>query len=154
MFVRGNDMNELKRLSDELVARISAIPGAVDVGTSLTSGQPEMVAHVDRARAADMGFSVGSVAMQLRNMVEGVVPGKLREQDHEFDIRVRLAPGVPQRLRRDCRRPDLLVDGRRRARGRSGDDGAGRRAEFDRSRAARAAGQDRRGPAWARRSAT
>ncbi len=92
VYVRGNDMNELKRISDELVARIGRIPGAVDVSTTLVSGQPEMVARVDRARAADMGFSVGSVAMQMRGMVEGIVPSKLREQDHEFDIRVRLAP--------------------------------------------------------------
>ena len=92
VYVRGNDMTELKRLSDELVARIRAIPGAVDVGTTLVSGQPELVAHVDRARAADLGFSVGSVATQVRSMVEGLVPSKLREEDHEFDIRVRLAP--------------------------------------------------------------
>ena len=92
VYVRGNDMAELKRLSDELVSRISAVPGAVDVGTTLVSGQPELVAQVDRARAADLGFSVGSVAMQVRSMVEGVVPSKLRQGDHEFDIRVRLAP--------------------------------------------------------------
>ena len=92
VYVRGNDMTELKRLSDELVAEIRAIPGAVDVGTTLVSGQPELVAQVDRARAADLGFSVGSVATQVRSMVEGLVPSKLREEDHEFDIRVRLAP--------------------------------------------------------------
>ena len=92
LYVRGNDMKELKRLSDDLVARIRTIPGAVDVGTTLVSGQPELVAQVDRARAADLGFSVGSVATQVRSMVEGLVPSKLREDDHEFDIRVRLAP--------------------------------------------------------------
>jgi HAE1 family hydrophobic/amphiphilic exporter-1 len=92
IYVRGNDMAELKRLSDELVAKVRAIPGAVDVGTTLVSGQPELVAHVDRARAADLGFSVGSVATEVRSMVEGLVPSKLREKDHEFDIRVRLAP--------------------------------------------------------------
>jgi len=92
IYIRGNDMAELKRLSDDLIARIRVIPGAVDVGTTLVSGQPEMVARVDRARAADLGFSVGSVATEVRNMVEGVVPSKLREGDHEFDIRVRLAP--------------------------------------------------------------
>ncbi len=92
VYVRGNDMVELKRLSDELVQKISAVPGAVDVGTTLVSGQPELVAQVDRARAADLGFSVGAVGMQVRSMVEGVVPSKLRQGDHEFDIRVRLAP--------------------------------------------------------------
>jgi outer membrane protein TolC len=51
-----------------------------------------MVAHVNRSLAADMGFDVGTVAMQLRSMVEGVVPTRLREGDKEYDIRIRLAP--------------------------------------------------------------
>jgi hydrophobe/amphiphile efflux-1 (HAE1) family protein len=92
VYVRGNDMAELRRISGELMARITTIPGAVDVSTTLVSGQPEMVARVDRARAADMGFSLASVAMQLRGMVEGIVPSRLRDGGHEFDIRVRLAP--------------------------------------------------------------
>ena len=51
-----------------------------------------MLANVNRELAADLGFDVGAVAMQLRGMVEGVVPTKLREGDKEYDIRVRLAP--------------------------------------------------------------
>ena len=51
-----------------------------------------MVAHVNRSLAADMGFEVASVASQLRGMVEGIVPTKLRDGEEEFDIRVRLAP--------------------------------------------------------------
>ena len=68
------------------------MPGTVDVDSTLESGQPEMVARVNRERAADLGFDVGTVAMQLRGMVEGVVPTKLRDGDKEYDIRVRLAP--------------------------------------------------------------
>ena len=64
----------------------------MDVDSTLESGQPEMVARVNREMAADLGFDVGSVAMQLRGMVEGVVPTRLRDGDKEYDIRVRLAP--------------------------------------------------------------
>ena len=92
VFVRGDDMEALQRLNDEIVAKVRAVPGAVDVDSTLESGQPEMVAQVNRALAADLGFDVGSVAMQLRSMVEGVVPTRLREGDKEYDIRVRLAP--------------------------------------------------------------
>ncbi len=92
VFVRGDDMEALQRLNDEIVAKVRAVPGAVDVDSTLESGQPEMVALVNRALAADLGFDVGSVAMQLRGMVEGVVPTRLREGDKEYDIRVRLAP--------------------------------------------------------------
>jgi len=92
VYLRGDDMAELQRLSDEVVNRIRAVPGAVDVDSSLESGQPEMVADVNRDLAADLGFDVGSIASQLRGMVEGVVPTRLREGDKEYDIRVRLAP--------------------------------------------------------------
>ncbi|MGH9385626.1 MAG: efflux RND transporter permease subunit [Vicinamibacterales bacterium] len=92
VYVRGDDMPELMRLNDEIVDKIRHVPGAVDVDSSLESGQPEMLASVNRELAADLGFDVGSVAMQLRGMVEGVVPTKLRQGDKEYDIRVRLAP--------------------------------------------------------------
>ena len=71
---------------------VSTIPGAVDISNNLVSGQPEVVARVNRSLAADLGFSVGSVATQLRGMVEGIVPTRLRDGDREHDIRVRLAP--------------------------------------------------------------
>lgn len=92
VYLRGDDMVELQRLNEEVVARVKAVPGAVDVDSTLESGQPEMAARVNRELAADLGFDVGSVAMQLRGMVEGIVPTRLREADKEYDIRVRLAP--------------------------------------------------------------
>ena len=92
VFVRGDDLPELQRLNEEIVAKVKAVPGAIDVDSSLETGQPEMAARVNRELAADLGFDVGTVAMQLRGMVEGIVPTRLREDDKEYDIRVRLAP--------------------------------------------------------------
>ncbi len=92
IFVRGDDMVALQRLSDEIVAKVRQVPGAVDIDSTLEGGQPEMVAQVNRPLAADLGFEVASVASQLRGMVEGVVPTKLRDGADEYDIRVRLAP--------------------------------------------------------------
>jgi multidrug efflux pump subunit AcrB len=92
IFVRGDDMAALQKISAEIESRVRAIPGTTDVDSDLESGQPELIARVNRPLAADLGFSVASVATQLRGMVEGVVPTKLREGDEEYDIRVRLAP--------------------------------------------------------------
>ncbi|MBI4888184.1 MAG: efflux RND transporter permease subunit, partial [Acidobacteria bacterium] len=92
IFVRGDDLAGLQRVSSEIQAGVRRIPGAVDISSNLESGQPEMVARVNRSLAADLGFSVGSVAAQLRGMVEGLVPTHLRDGDREHDIRVRLAP--------------------------------------------------------------
>ncbi len=92
IFVRGDDMVALQRLSDEIVSKVRQVRGAVDVDSTLEGGQPEMVAQVNRSMAADLGFEVATVASQLRGMVEGVVPTKLRDGEEEYDIRVRLAP--------------------------------------------------------------
>jgi multidrug efflux pump subunit AcrB/outer membrane protein TolC len=92
VYLRGDDMAELQRLNEDVLQKVKAVPGAVDVDSTLETGQPEMVAAVNRELAADLGYDVGSVAMQLRGMVEGIVPTRLREDDKEYDIRVRLAP--------------------------------------------------------------
>jgi HAE1 family hydrophobic/amphiphilic exporter-1 len=92
VYLRGDDMTELQRINEEALQKVKAVPGAVDVDSTLETGQPEMVAAVNRELAADLGYDVGSVAMQLRGMVEGIVPTRLREHDKEYDIRVRLAP--------------------------------------------------------------
>jgi HAE1 family hydrophobic/amphiphilic exporter-1 len=92
IFVRGDDIAALTRLSDEIVAKVRQVPGTADVDSTLEAGQPEMVAHVNRSLAADLGFEVATVAAQLRGMVEGMVPTKLRDGEEEYDIRVRLAP--------------------------------------------------------------
>ena len=92
VFVRGDDLVALQRVTREIEARVRQIPGAVDISSDLESGQPEVVARINRSLAADLGFSVGGVATQLRGMVEGLVPTRLRDGDREHDIRVRLAP--------------------------------------------------------------
>jgi HAE1 family hydrophobic/amphiphilic exporter-1 len=92
VFVRGDDLVALQRITSEIEAKVRAIPGAVDINSNLETGQPELVARVNRSLAADLGFSAGGVASQLRGMVEGIVPTRLREGDREHDIRVRLAP--------------------------------------------------------------
>jgi hydrophobe/amphiphile efflux-1 (HAE1) family protein len=92
VFVRGDDLAELQRIADEIQAKVRQIPGAVDISSNLVSGQPEVVARINRSLAADLGFSVAGIAVQLRGMVEGLVPTRLRDGDREHDIRVRLAP--------------------------------------------------------------
>jgi HAE1 family hydrophobic/amphiphilic exporter-1 len=92
IFVRGDDLAALQRVAADIQTKVRAIPGAVDISSNLISGQPEVVARINRSLAADLGFSVASVATQLRGMVEGIVSTRLRDGDREHDIRVRLAP--------------------------------------------------------------
>ena len=90
LYIRGEDLNTLSKLSDEIMPIVKKIPGTVDVTSSLKKGKPEMQIVIDRLRAADLGIGVGQVASSLRTMLAGDVSSKFREGDKEYDIRVRL----------------------------------------------------------------
>ena len=154
VFVRGDDIDELQRLSDEIVAKIRQVPGTVDVDSTLESGQPEMVARVNREMAADLGFDVGSVAMQLRGMVEGVVPTQAARGRQGIRHPRAARAGVPQRLPGDRARAALLAARRAGPHLRHRDDGAGHRPDQHRARAAPPPGEDRHRARRTGRSAT
>ena len=146
VFIRGDDLAALQRVASEVQAKVSQIPGAVDISSNLESGQPEVVARVNRSIAADLGFSVGTIATQLRGMVEGIVPTRLRDGDREHDIRVRLAPEYRNDPVAVLRTPLVLSERRGRAHQRRRGVLARGRTEQHRPRTAPPAGQDRHRP--------
>ena len=90
LYIRGEDIDTLSRLSDEVLPIAKKVPGTVDVTSSLKKGKPEMQVLVDRLRAADVGIGIGQIASTLRTMIAGQVASKVRDGDNEYDIRVRL----------------------------------------------------------------
>ena len=90
LYIRGDDIDNLSRLSDRIMPIVKKVPGTVDVTSSLKKGKPEMQIIVDRLRAADVGIGIGQVASTLRTMISGQVASKFRDGDKEYDIRVRL----------------------------------------------------------------
>ena len=57
--VQGPDLARLASFSDALRTKVAAIPGLVDVDTSLNAGKPELSIALDRPKAADLGVSGG-----------------------------------------------------------------------------------------------
>ena len=96
--VRGPEMDELDRISRELVQAAGTIPGLVDVETSLEKSKPELRVEFDRERAGDLGLNVAPVAMTLRAAVTG------RGRDHDRGRGRR----QPRRARAPARRPAPL----------------------------------------------
>jgi len=89
--VRGAEVDELDRLSRELVASLAKIPGLADVETSLEKSKPELRVEFDRARAGDLGLNVQPVAMTLRAAVNGEVATTIEDAAGDsHDVRVRL----------------------------------------------------------------
>ncbi len=126
----GQELAELRRYADDVVARIKDVPGIRDVTHSLAQAKPEYHIKIDRDRAARFGLTVNQVesAVQMATLgqiatryreagrgdrhpgpVQGPVPGHHRGRGHDPH------PGPHG----DDRRPEPGRRRRDRARGRS-----------------------------------
>jgi multidrug efflux pump subunit AcrB len=87
--VRGPGLKKLEQIANDYANRLSQVPGAVDVDSSLIVGKPEIGVYIDRARAADLGVQPSDVAEALRLLVEGDRVSLYEEQGEQYDVRVR-----------------------------------------------------------------
>lgn len=88
--VRGNDLQELRRVSQEAESRLRQIPGLVDVRSSLQAGNPELQISYKRDRLASYGLQLRNVAELVRNKVQGKVATDFRQDERQIDVLVRL----------------------------------------------------------------
>jgi HAE1 family hydrophobic/amphiphilic exporter-1 len=89
--VRGADIDEMDRISRELVAGMSGIRGIADVETSLEKSKPELKVRIDRGRASDLGLNAGPIGETLRAAVTGEVATVIEDDAGDsHDVRVRL----------------------------------------------------------------
>lgn len=91
--IQGTDLAELERISKTVTAKLAAIPGLVDLDTTLKPDKPTVAIEVRRDAAADAGVNVDLLATTLRTLVAGTLVGNWRAPDGEnYDVNVRLAP--------------------------------------------------------------
>jgi multidrug efflux pump subunit AcrB len=85
----GPDLAQLGKYAAAITDKMKKIPGAVDVDSSLVTGNPELVAVVNRPKAADLGISVMDVAVAGQLLIGGVKVSRYEEAGREYDILVR-----------------------------------------------------------------
>ena len=91
--IQGADMGELSRLTALTLEKIRAVPGLVDVDSSLKPDKPTLEVQVRRDAASDLGLSVAQIGSALRILVAGQTVGNWRAPDDQtYDVNVRLAP--------------------------------------------------------------
>jgi HAE1 family hydrophobic/amphiphilic exporter-1 len=89
--VRGNDLDELDRISRELMAAMRKIRGTADIESSLEKSKPELKLRIDRALASDLKLNAGPIGTTLRAAVTGEVATSIEDEKGEsWDVRVRL----------------------------------------------------------------
>jgi HAE1 family hydrophobic/amphiphilic exporter-1 len=91
--VRGTDVNELDRISRELMQAMGQIRGVADLETSLEKSKPELKVRLDRARVNDLELKAGSIGTTLRAAITGDVASVIEDAAGDsHDVRVRLRP--------------------------------------------------------------
>ena len=91
--LQGTDLRELERLTAQLMPRLAAVPGLVDLDSSSKPNKPELSIRVKRDAASDAGLSVGAITSALRSLVAGQTLGNWRaDDDQNYDVKVRLTP--------------------------------------------------------------
>ena len=92
--VSGPDLDQVIEYSRKAQEILKTIPGAVDVDSSVVLGKPEVVAKIDRDRAADLGVQVGDVASTLQIALGGVDVGSYAEFGEQYDIHLKADPNT------------------------------------------------------------
>jgi HAE1 family hydrophobic/amphiphilic exporter-1 len=85
----SDDLDELHEASAALAREVGALPGLVDVKSSVELGNPELQVTFDREQLTLLGLTLGEVAATMRNKVQGEVATRFLEGDREIDIMVR-----------------------------------------------------------------
>jgi hydrophobic/amphiphilic exporter-1 (mainly G- bacteria), HAE1 family len=88
--VRGHDLNEQRRLAQDVKTLMDTTPGLADARLQQEQGRPELAVRVDRDKAALLGMTVTGVAETIRTNVAGTQAAMFREAGNEYPIVVRL----------------------------------------------------------------
>jgi len=89
----GTDLKQLATFSEEAQSRMRAIPGIVDLDSSLKAEKPTISVVPKRDIAADLGIGVAQIGGALRPLLAGEAASTWRAPDDEnYDVSVRLSP--------------------------------------------------------------
>ena len=88
--IQGPDLEQLQVYTTELLAKVKEIPGVADVDSNFDFTKPELRVNVDRARSADLGVPIDSLATNLRTLVGGEEVSKFKDGDDQYSVVLRL----------------------------------------------------------------
>jgi HAE1 family hydrophobic/amphiphilic exporter-1 len=88
--IRGDDLDDARRIAQEARAVMEGTPGITDVRVGREEGRPEITVRVDRPKAAMLGMTPQTVANTIQTNVAGTQAAQYRERGNEYPIIVRL----------------------------------------------------------------
>ncbi len=88
--VRGEDLNRLKIIAEDLAEKLRDVRGIADVNTNLEEGKPEFQITLNKEVMEKYGISPRTVGDFLVNAVRGRLASQFRELEKRYDILVRM----------------------------------------------------------------
>ena len=88
VLVSGDSYGNMARASQAMIAEMQKNPGIVQPDSDLQLNKPEIFIDVDRARAADVGVSVDTVARTIETMLGGRVVTRYKRDAEQYDVLV------------------------------------------------------------------
>ena len=71
IYVQGDQIDELRRISNEVLEIVRRTPGAIEAESGLEEERPEVRVDVHRELASELGIGIGSIARTLRPALAG-----------------------------------------------------------------------------------
>ncbi len=87
--VFGDDLGELKRLSEEIARVVRTVPGAIDIRVERLNGQQTLQVEIDRTAIARYGINVADINEVIETAFGGRIVSQLYEGQRRFSIAVR-----------------------------------------------------------------
>jgi len=88
ILLRGPDMDNIYKTSDEVMAAIKDVPGINDINLSVEKSKPEMKIELDRNKMSMLGLSVADVGNTLQLAFAGNTNIQFSEKESDYDINV------------------------------------------------------------------
>jgi len=93
--IKGNDLETLETLADQVADEVEGVQGTREVKTSLEESRPEIQLLIDRQRAGHIGLTASQIAASVRTTISGTTTSAYRLGGKEYDIRVKVGEGAP-----------------------------------------------------------
>lgn len=88
--IKGEELELIDELCNEVKTKITDIPGLYDVRTSMEKGAPEVNISIDRLKSGIYGVDITSVASQVKDKLNGKTAGTFETEGEPIDIEIRV----------------------------------------------------------------
>ncbi len=88
--LKGEELEIIEELCDEIKERIASIAGIYDIRTSLEKGAPEVDISIDRLKSGIYGVDIASVASQVKNKLNGTPASTFESEGEPVNIEIRV----------------------------------------------------------------